>query len=270
MTREKPKLRNYYLETTRLIDSTDRKPYNTVIQVFDKKGKHKIDFEFDRKGDTIARIETKYPDKLTEIQIHSYKTAKSDTAIFKYNKRNQQTLEIWIWGEDKSIDTTKFFYDKKHRLIAKFDIYEFDTYKDSLFYKNNKLIKSISYDWDTTNSVFYHYYKDKIINIKKYNKEKELISDYQIEYGKYNKPKRIINNYKSYNSKNNNKKTITDFEYHKKNQIKSKIIMWFTDEKLKETTELYFSKHGFLKETSTKNSDGKTISAHKITLHNNA
>jgi hypothetical protein len=268
MTREKPKLRNYYLETTKLIDSTGGKPYVSSVQIFDAKGRHKIDYEFDRKGDTIEKIETKYPDKLTEIQIHSYKAFKSDTAIFKYNKRNQQTMEIWKWGEDKEIDTTKFFYDKEHRLIANFDIYGWDTYKDSLFYRNKKLIKSISYDWDTIHSVFYHYHKDKIINIKKYKKENELISDYQIEYGKYKKPKRIVNIYKNHNSKEFDKKTITVYEYHNKNQIKSKIIRRFTKGKLEETTELYYSKHGFLKESKTKNSEGKTIRANKITLHN--
>lgn len=269
MTRDKPKLKNYYLETARLIDSTGGKPYISLIQVFDKKGRHKIDYEFDRNGDTIAKIKTAYPDKLTEIEIHSYETKKSDTAIFKYNKRNQQTVEIWKWGEDKSIDTTKFFYDKKHRLIANFDVYDFGTNQDSLFYKNKRLIKSITYDSDTKDSVSYQYKNDKIIGIKKYNIENELISDYTIELGKYNKPNRIENNFRSFNSKDFDKKTVTTIEYHNKRQIKSKIIIYFTDGKFEKSTELYFSKLGYLEKSKAKDSEGKTTSAHKITLHNN-
>lgn len=269
MTRDKPKLKNYYLETIKLIDSTGGKPYVSLIQVFDKKGRHKIDYEFDRNGNTIESIKTTYPNKLTEIQIHSYKTEKSDTAIFRYNKRNQQTLEIWKWGEDKSVDTTKFFYDKKHRLIANFDIYDFGTNQDSLFYENNRIVKSITYDSGKTDSVSYQYKNDKIVDIKKYNKDKELISDYKIEIGKFNKPKRIENNFKSFNSKDFDKKTVTVIEYHNKRQIKSKIIMYFTDGKLEKSTELYFSKFGYLEESKAKDSEGKTTSAHKITLHNN-
>jgi hypothetical protein len=268
MTRKKPKLKNYYLETLKLIDSTGGKPYVSLVQVFDKKGRFKINYEFNRNGDTIESIKTSYPDKLTEIEIHSYRTEKSDTAVFKYNKRNQQTLEIWKWGEDKSIDTTKFYYDKKHRLIANFDIYDFGTNQDSLFYENNRIIKSITYDSGKKDSVSYQYKNGKIIGIKKYNKEKELISDYTIELGKYNKPKRIENNFRSFNSKDFDKKTVTTIEYHNKRQIKSKIIMYFTDEKIEKSTELYFSKFGFLEESNAKDSEGKTTSAHKITLHN--
>lgn len=269
MTREKSKLKNYYLETIKLIDSTVGKPYVSGIQIFDKKGRHKIDYEFDRNGDTIESIQSNYPDKLTEIQIHSYKTEKSDTAIFKYNKRNQQTVEIWKWGEDRAIDTTKFFYDKKHRLIANFDIYDFGTNQDSLFYENNRIVKSITYDSGKTDSVSYEYKNDKIIGIKKYNKKEELISDYKIEIGRFNKPKRIENKYKSFNSKKFDKKTVTTLEYYNKRQIKSKIIMNFTNGELKKSTELYFSKFGFLEESKAKDNNGKITSAHKITLHNN-
>jgi hypothetical protein len=269
MTREKSKLKNYYLKTTTLIDSIRAKPYTSLIQFFDKKGRHKIDYEFDIFGDTIESIKTIYPDKLTEIQIHSYKNEKSDTAVFKYNKRNQQTIEIWKWGEDKAIDSTKFFYDKKHRLIANFDIYDFGTYQDSLFYKNNSIVKSITYNSVKTDTVSYLFNSGKIIDIKKYNKENELISDYHFENGKFNKPKRITNIYKSYNSKSFDKKTKTDFEYYNKNQIKMKTIRRFTNGKLEETIELYYSKFGYLKESKTKNSEGKIISENKITLHYN-
>lgn len=269
MTREKPKLKNYYLETKTLIDSTGANPYISLIQIFDEKGRHKIDYEFDRNGDTIAKIKTTYPDKLTEIEIHSYKTEKSDTAIFKYNKRNQQTIEIWKWGEDKSIDTTKFFYDQKNRLVANFDIYDFGTYKDSLFYKNGQLIKSISYDPEITDSVTYDYQKGRIVKIKKFNTKSELVSEYGIEYRRIKKPKRITNIYKSYNSKVFDKKSITVFEYHNKKQVKSKIIENFTNGKLEETTEFYYSKNGILKESKTKDGEGKIIRQHKITLHNN-
>ncbi|WP_149274351.1 hypothetical protein [Pareuzebyella sediminis] len=269
MTREKPKLKNYYLQTLRLIDSTGGKPYISLIQVFDKIGRHKIDYEFDRDGDTIAKITTTYPDKLTEIEIHIYKTEKSDTAIFKYNKRNQQTIEIWKWGEDKSIDTTKFFYDKKNRLIANFDIYDFGTNQDSLFYENNRIIKSISYDSGKTDSISYQYKNDKIIGVKKYNKNAELISDYKIEIGKYDKPKRIENKYKSYNSKIFDFKTLTIFEYHNKGQIKSKIVTKYKNGELEKITEFYFSKYGYLEKSKVIDSEGKITSEHKITLHNN-
>ncbi|WP_296317090.1 hypothetical protein [Winogradskyella sp. UBA3174] len=269
MTRDKPKLKNYNLETTRLIDSTGGKPYTSLIQIFDKKGRHKVDYEFDRNGDTIAQITTTYPNKLTEIEIHSYKTVKSDTAIFKYNKKNKQTVEIWKWGENKTIDTTKFFYDKKHRLIADFDVYEFGTNQDSIFYENNRIVKSISYDSGKTDSVSYQYKKDKIIGIKKYNIEKELVSNYKIEIGRYDKPKRIENKYRSYNSKIFDMKTITIFEYHNKRQIKSKIVMYFKNGEIEKSTEFHFSKFGYLEESKAKDSEGKTTSAHKITLHNN-
>lgn len=269
MTREKPKLKNYYLETNTLIDSTGANPYISLIQVFDKKGRHKIDYEFDRNGDTIAKINTTYPDKLTEMEIHSYKTEKSDTAIFKYNKRNQQTIEIWKWGEDKTIDSTRFFYDKKNKLIANFDIYDFGTNQDSLFYENGQLIKSISYNPAITDSVTYDYKKGRIVSLKKFNNQSELVSEYDIQYEKIKKPKRIINIFKSYNSKVFDKKSITDFEYHNKNQIKSKVIKNYNNGKLEEITEFYYSKYGFLKEKKTKDSKGKIIRQHKITLHNN-
>ncbi len=269
MTREKPKLKNYYLETKTLIDSTGANPYISLIQIFDKKGRHKIDYEFDRNGDTIAKIKTTYPDKLTEIEIHSYKTEKSDTAIFKYNRRNQQTIEIWKWGEDKTIDTTRFFYDKKNRLIANFDIYDFGKNQDSLFYENERLIKSISYDPEITDSVTYDYKKGRIVKIKEFNNQSELVSEYDIEYKKTKKNKRIINIYKSHNSKVFDKKSITDFEYHNEKQMKSKVVKSYKNGKLEEIIEFYYSKYGFLRESKTKNSEGKTIRQYKITLHNN-
>lgn len=268
MKREKPKFESYFAKITTLVDSTDGKPYVSYFAVYDKKGYEKFGYELDRNGDTIARIETKYPDKLTEIIIFSYRKAESDTVISKYNKRNQQTVEIWKWGKDKTTDTTKFFYDKKHRLIANFEIDEFGTYQDSLFYNKNKLLASVSYEPERTDSVAYHYKKNKIIEIKKYNSSNELTSDYRIEYGKFNKPKRITKVYKSYNSQTFDRKFITVIEYHNRNQFKSRIITSFVNGKLEETTEMYYSKSGYLKENRTKNSEGKTISAEKTTLHN--
>src|SRR5690606_15863581 len=146
----------------------------------------------------------------------------------------------------------------------------FGTFTDSLFYENNKLIRSISYDEsDVTDSVLYYYENNKMVGIKKYNPESELISDYQIEIGKFDKPKRIVNIYKSHNSNSFDIKTVTLIEYHNKDQIKSKIISRSTNGKLEETIELYYSKYGYLQESKTTRGGAKTISANKITLHNN-
>ncbi|WBL23804.1 hypothetical protein [Zunongwangia sp. HRR-M8] len=270
MKREKPNLKNYYLKTTVLIDSTNQIPFTSLIEIYDQKGRHKVQYELNRQGDTIETIESTYPDKWTEIEVHSYVKEKSDTAIFHYNKRNLQTVEIWKWGEDSTIDTTKFFYDKKDRLITSADIYDFGSAIDSLFYQKNRLSYSKSYETNQRerDSVIYIYDRIGFVELKKYDKNNVLKSEYEIEIGKFKNPKRIVNSYKTFASKEFDRKTITEIEYFNKTTLKCKKIYWFSNGKLEKITEKFYSKKGFLERNIVKDGNGKTTYENKITLHN--
>lgn len=270
MKREKPKLKNYYLQTTTLVDSSNVNPYVSTVQIFDRKGRHKISYEFDRKGDTIEKIKSFYPDKLTEIEIHSYKTEKSDTALFKYNKRNLQTKEIWSWGEDETTDTTQYYYDKSKKLTVIKDFYDFGTTTDSLFYKDGKIVLSKSYGTEKilNDSIVYIYERKNLIKIKKFNSDNILVSDYDINE-KDKKINRIALRTRLFKNKEFEKKSLTEFEHYNNGEIKTKTVSDYIDGQVSKTTELKYSELGFLEKIIVKDKEGIITYSHKITLHNN-
>lgn len=272
MRREQPKLKNYYLVTTVLKDTTSAKNYMSQIQIFDKNGRHEVEYLFNRKGDTINHIKTYYPNKYSEIEVYIENGSKNDTAFYYYNKKNYLTQEIWTKGDDNEIDTTKYYFDKKNRLISSIDVYNFGLFQDIFNYKKNLLINKVSYgDSNRLDSISYIYEKSTLKEVKEFNQFDTLISHGYLKYNEYNEPKLITEFNYGYGFNYLNTKREIHFKYYGIGKIKSTTSFIYSYKKfqykLDKIIEMHYSILGFLEKYIVKNENGKTISKFKNKLY---
>jgi uncharacterized protein YxeA len=103
LSREKPILKNIVLKTRTLRDSTGITDYISNIQIYDKNGISTLEFDLNKKGDTLEKITTSFTNKYSELQIYSYTNAKSDTVYYYYTLNPQVNFKC-----TKFLQTTSF------------------------------------------------------------------------------------------------------------------------------------------------------------------
>ena len=271
LSREKPNLKNIILKTRTLKDSTGITDYISNIKIYNKEGISTLEFELNKKGDTLEKIATSFPNEKLELQIHSYLNAKSDTAYFYYNENNFEKKEIWKWGDNNETDTYEFFYDKNNRLLKQEVYYGVEKYWDTLIYKNDRIIKVLSYDdtLERQDSISYLYnHENHLSKILKYNLVNDLQETQTFKTNESGKFIEIIKEFKTFEWSNDKKKYLIRMEYHFNGELKTKKIESYLNEKLESKSELNFNKSGLLEKIKTEDLTKGVTTEKKITLHN--
>jgi len=271
LTRGNPNLKNVVLKTRTLMDSTGITDYISNIQIYNKNGFSTLEFDLNKKGDTLEKISTSFPDKYSEIQIHSYSNAKSDTAYFHYTKNNFEKKEIWKWGDNNETDTYEYFYNKNNRLLKQEIFFGVEKSWDTLIYNNDRITTVLSYDdtLERQDSISYLYdQKNRLAKILKYNLVNELQETQTFKTNEKGKFVEIIKEFKTFEWSNDKRKHIIRMEYHLNRELKTKNVEEFINEKLESKSELNFNESGLLEKIKVENISKGTITEKKITLHN--
>ncbi|WJJ96575.1 hypothetical protein [Algibacter luteus] len=271
LSREKPNFKNVVLKTRTLRDSTGITNYISNIQVYDKNGISILEFDLNRKGDTLEKITTSFPNKYSELQIHSYSNAKSDTAYYYYNKNNFEKKEIWKWGDNNETDTYEFFYDKNNRLLKQEVYFGVEKSWDTLIYKNDRITTVLSYDdtLERQDSISYLYnQKNHLAKILKFNLANELQETQTFKTNQKGKFKEIIKEFKTFEWSKDKRKHIIRMEYHPNGELKTKIVEEFINGKLESKSKLNFNESGLLEKIKVENLTKGITTEKKITLHN--
>jgi hypothetical protein len=278
LSRKKPNLKNIVLKTRTLRDSTGITDYISNIQIYNKNGFSTLEFDLNKKGDTLEKISTSFPDKYSEIQIHSYSNAKSDTAYFYYTKNNFAKKEIWKWGDDNETDTYEYFYDKNNRLLKQEIYFGVEKSWDTLIYRNDRITTVLSYDdtLERQDSISYLYnQKNHLTKILKYNLANKLQETQTFKSNEKGKFIEIIKEYKTSELSKDyslrfKKKHIIRMKYHLSGELKTKRIEEFINGNLESKSELNYNELGTLKRIKVENIKKGITTEKKITLHNTA
>lgn len=271
LTRGKPKLKNVILKTRTLRDSTGVTDYISNIQIYNENGVSTLEFDLNKKGDTLEKILTSFPDKYSEIQIHSYPNAKSDTAYFYYSKENFEKKEIWKWGDNNETDTYEFFFDKNNRLLKQEVYFGVEKSWDTLIYQNDRITTVLSYDdtLERQDSISYLYNeKNHLTKILKYNLANELQETQNFKTNQKGKFLEIVKELKTFEWSKDKRKHIIRMEYHLNGKLKTKKVEVYLNGKLESKSELNYNENGLLEKIKAENITKGITTEKKITLHN--
>jgi len=244
LTRGNPKFKNLVLKTKKIKDSTGKTNYISNVLIYNEYGVSKLEYDLNKKGDTLEKIKTTFPTKSSEMEVHSYANTKSDTAYFFYDKNRLLKKELWKWGDDDEIDTYKFFYNNLRQLIKQEVYFGIEKSWDTLLYKNNKIKTVLSYNnlsqrKDSTEYIYNG--KNQLSKTLKYNLVNKLIES---SIFKSNSNGKFVKITKESEQQNENKKYIIKYKYHSTGEIKIKKIKVFINGRLEYNSELNYSELG--------------------------
>ncbi len=271
LSREKSNLKNIVLKTRTLRDSTGITDYISNVQIYDKNGFSTLEFDLNKKGDTLEKITTSFPNKYSELQVHSYSNAKSDTAYYYYNRNNFEKKEIWKWGDNNETDTYEYYYDKNNRLLKQEVYFGVEKSWDTLIYKNDRITTVLSYDdtLERQDSISYLYNRENhLTKILKYNLVNELQETQTFKTNQKGKFVEIIKEFKTFEWSKDKRKYIIRMEYHLNGELKTKRIEEFINGKIESNSELNYNELGILERIKVENIKKGITTEKKVILHN--
>jgi hypothetical protein len=222
---------------------------------YDTYGREIFGQNLTKSGDVTSEDITTYSGDSLEVTIYHEEDI-VDTSICKYDKLGRKYYEYWYWSDESDSEETFYYYkDHTDTLICIHDIYSWGQYFDSLYYKNNLLVKKQLYDLENGIEKDENYvYKDTLLLEKTiYNYITKFIDSKETYL--YNDQgfleKLIIENFDTH------RKLEKRFSYYDNGLIKEELITQYENSNFSESSVRKYDNNGLQIQSKFQNANGK-------------
>ncbi len=252
-------------------DSSTSAGYLSYQQFYNKKGKAFLELKFSPEGDTLSRIEFFYPSETKEVKLF-YEGNFVDSSIEVYTQTGYLIKEQWHWEESKEKSSTLISYNKDNQPIKIQNFYDFGAPYDSLIYEKKKLVEVQQFFENLPEEV-------PVITTYTYNKKGYIVealvkntdgktkqkTSYTYKDGLSKPIKKVQETFDYYNI-NQSSSWISDYTYHKNDEIASIISKFYKNDSLNKTIKHYLNKKGYnyKSEFSYEDKDASVITTRKF------